>query len=759
MAKASTIRNAFNSGEFSPIMYARHDLDKYESGLKTQLNWLNFVQGGATRRPGTVFRRTTKFGGDRVSRLLSFEFSVAQTYHLEFGHLYVRFYINDDSVTETPKTIEAVTKANPGKMTITGHGYANGTRLHSSNTVGGMTQLRQREFIVANATANDFDLTDIYGVNVNTTNYDTFTSGGTVAKVLEVVTPYTEADLEELQVAQLNDQLYIFHPEHETAILARTTPTTWTWTEVDFLDGPYLDLNTTATTLTLSGTSGSVTVTASAPLFAATDVKRLIRWKDPAGNWTWLRITAFGTSTSVTALIRGPNASAPTGTVNWRLGQWSDTTGFPRAGTFFDDRLYAGGVITAPQRFDASRTGRYNDFQPTAPNGTVANDNAVSFTLASGDQNAILWMLDDEKGMLIGTGGGPWVVRANTLGEAITPTNVSPRRSPKFGSAPFQAIRAGGSALYVQRSQQKIRELNYVFENDGFRSKDITLLSEHLGTPGFQHMTYQQNPQPYVWVERSDGVLVCGIYSIEQNVVGWNRQVLGGVGDAQGGWPKVNSVVATPSGSASDDKVFMIVERYIGGRLERYIERLSKIWAFGDLQVNAVQLDSAVTVTSGSPQTVIPVGTHLEGEELSVYADGNAHPKRTVANGKITLAQEATKVTAGYAYRSDTELLPIEAGASDGVAQAKKRRITRIGFRLLDTLGFKYGRDETHLTEVISAKWGYLWGTNISLRTGVFRDRFEGTNDLEGTVFMRCDGPYPATLLAVMPQVITEDDT
>lgn len=73
--------------------------------------------------------------------------------------------------------------------------------------------------------------------------------------VVEVVTPYLEADIFELQFVQSADQMWITHNDYLPQVLTRTAHTTWTLSEFVFLDGPYDDINTTATTLTPAETA------------------------------------------------------------------------------------------------------------------------------------------------------------------------------------------------------------------------------------------------------------------------------------------------------------------------------------------------------------------------------------------------------------------------------------------------------------------------------------------------------------------------
>ena len=71
-----------------------------------------------------------------------------------------------------------------------------------------------------------------------------------------------------MKFVQSADVLYITHPEHTPRKLSRTGHTSWTLTAMNnavLLDGPYLSVNATATTLTPSAATGTgVTLTASA---------------------------------------------------------------------------------------------------------------------------------------------------------------------------------------------------------------------------------------------------------------------------------------------------------------------------------------------------------------------------------------------------------------------------------------------------------------------------------------------------------------
>ena len=83
---------AFNAGELSANMDGRTDQDKYRAGCKTMLNAIPCVQGPARRRGGTRYLGNTKNNGR--AWLHKFEYSARQSYALEFGAGYVRFWVS-----------------------------------------------------------------------------------------------------------------------------------------------------------------------------------------------------------------------------------------------------------------------------------------------------------------------------------------------------------------------------------------------------------------------------------------------------------------------------------------------------------------------------------------------------------------------------------------------------------------------------------------------------------------------------------------
>ena len=155
----------------------------------------------------------------------------------------------------------------------------------------------------------EFNVTQAYCLEFFNNGFRIFKDGGQVtsgspAAAVEVTTTYTTAQLSELKFAQSADVMYVVHPSHPVRKIARTSHTAWTITDVDFQRGPFLDANTTTTTLTANNRTGSsITITASAATginggdgFTANDVGRIVKL-----HHGYAEITARGSATSVTA--------------------------------------------------------------------------------------------------------------------------------------------------------------------------------------------------------------------------------------------------------------------------------------------------------------------------------------------------------------------------------------------------------------------------------------------------------------------------
>lgn len=762
MAKASPGQLSFSAGELSPLAAARVDSEQYGAGLKTCLNYVVTALGPATHRPGTYLAAPVK-DSSKKTRVIRFEYSTTQAYIIEFGHLYCRFYRDNSQVTLTAQNITGVTKANPAVVTYDGADtYINGDRVVIESVLG-MTELNNREFTVANvnAGANTFELS-----GVDSSTYGTWTSGGTIAEIYEIATPYTEADLFALDFTQSADVLYITGTAFAPRKLSRTAHTSWTLSTITFIDGPYLLQNTTTTTLTPSAFApgAGVTLTASAVTgingdtgFQTTDVGRLVRIKQ-TGVWGYCLITGWTSTTVVTVTIINTLTSTAA-KLDWRMGAWSDTTGYPGAVTFYEDRLVFGGAPNEPHRIDGSKTGAYENFSSTGTDGVVANDNAISFTLNASTVNRIYWLADDESGLLIGTSGGCWAMRASVQNEALTPTNVSAKRFTGFGSKYTRAVRSGRAVLYVQREGRVLREITYGSARNGYTASDVSVASGHITAGGISELAYQQYPHETAWAIRADGALLGMLHALpensEQAVRGWHRHYLGGSFGT--GLAVVESLAVIPSADGTYEQLWMIVKRTVNGATLRTVEYMTK---FFESDVDAIEdaffVDCGLTYAGLNADEISGLW-HLNGQTVCVLADGAAHPDKVVTNGKVILDRVAVKVQIGLYRPADGQTLRYEAGAKDGTAQGKTQRINGVAYRLDSTVGMKHGPDFDNLDEIIFRTSNDTTGAAIALFTGDKYKSFEGKYSTESRICWRQHLPLPSTIVGIYPQITTQD--
>jgi hypothetical protein len=736
-------------------------------------------------------------------RLINFEYSDEQAYVLEFGANYIRFFKDGGLLTEATETISGATQANPVVLTITGHSLSNGDRIFVKD-VGGMVELNNREFTVANAATNTIELSGIDG-----TGFTAYTSGGTSGKIVEVTTTYTEAQVFELNHVQSADVLYLAHKDHEPAKLTRTTATSFTLSDIDFVDGPYLDENTTSTTLYASGATGSVTITASAALFTSDDVGRYIRFREvleiehdewaastsyndgesvrydghvyeqvtgstqTSGNtppvhtegtetygaidWEYkhddtgyVKITGFTSSTVVTASVQTDDGGisvlpdhiigAANATKKWSLGAFGGDQGYPRAVAFYEERLYFAGTTGQPQTIFGSVTA---DFENHTPG--INDDDAVNVTIASDKVNVIQHMIQG-RFLQILTTSSEFTLSGGTGTQPVTPTNVNVLRETTFGSSDVRPIRAGSSTILIQKGQEKVKEVTFDLDTDGLVGRDLTILAEHIARGGLTDMIWQQEPELILWFVRTDGVLIGLSYDPQNQTIGWHTHPLGASG-------VVESITAIPSGA--EDQVYLSVKRTIDGSTVRHIVFMENIY-FGTDVADAFYVDSGLTYDSTATTTISGLN-HLEGETVQILADGAAHADKTVSGGVVTLDRSASTVHVGYSYDSKVQTLRMEGGADDGVSQGKIKRIHGATIRFLDTVGAEIGPDENNLDRLPFRDSSMSMDEAVPMFDGDKEISFPSGYDNDARVFVRQTQPLPMTILAVMRRSNTFD--
>lgn len=227
------IQTSFHAGEWAPALNARVDLSKYHAAAATLRNFFVDYRGGASSRPGTKYIIRAYKSATAV-RLISFQASFTVSYVLEFGDGYIRFITNGAAVLETAIALTAATAASPGVFTKNAHGLNTGDWIYTTLFAGGTwSTINGKYYIVAAATANTFQLTDLYGVAISTAGLGIW-SAGSVARVYTLPSPYTATELSTIKFAQNVNTLVLCQTNHAPYILTLISANNWTLIPIVF---------------------------------------------------------------------------------------------------------------------------------------------------------------------------------------------------------------------------------------------------------------------------------------------------------------------------------------------------------------------------------------------------------------------------------------------------------------------------------------------------------------------------------------------
>ena len=676
MGVTRAIQNALNSGEHSPRLAMREDYERYPNGLKTLRNFIPLPTGGVITQYGQQWIAQTKDAAQAY--LWSFEYSTTQAYVIEAGNLYFRFYRDGARIFDLAGTVSAMANNGAGLIRVTdvGHGLSTGNYVYITGTNG--TDEANGEWIVTVIDADNFDLQ-------SSTFTNAYTSGGLWTRPYEIASPYALADIPNIKMAQSADTLYLVHPTYAPRKLTRSSHTTWTLGTITFLDGPYMETNITTTTLTPSAATGAgVTVTASAITginnntgFQTTDVGRFIRMQEGT-VWGYCLITARASTTSVTVTVLLTLTDTTTKD-KWRLGSWSDTTGYPSAITIFEQRLVFAATTTEPQHLWLSTTGSYEDMTPSATGGTVADSDAVTYKLGSNRVNAIRWLSGAQQ-LYIGTVGEEFAMTGATL-EAVSAVNPPLVRSGTTeGSFNLQPVRIGSRVIFVQRSGRELRELTFSDAEQTLVTEELSLLADHfLRRPNsVVTLAYQNKPNRTIWLVRSDGSLLAFCNYVVEKVRAW--ALMGSTASA--GLYKWVTVI--PSTDLLDDQAWFVMQRTVGGVTKYFVE----------MQNQDISVHSGL-VYSGAPIAAVSGLDHLNGETVRVVGDGAVYDNQVVARGTVDLAYGATagpaasEIAVGLAITPNPSGSTLEPAIKDqaGSTRYKRKHWASLAFELEDTAG------------------------------------------------------------------------
>lgn len=580
------IQKSFSGGEITDDLYARSDLSRYSISVKTLRNAFVTKHGTASNRSG-IQKVCELFYASKQAKLVPFEFNTEQSYMLEFGDAYMRVVKNGELLTDSTKNISAITQNNPGTFTSVAHGFSNDDRVTVAS-VGGMVKLNERQFIVANVTADTFTLKYMNGTAVDTTAFPAYTSGGTVSRSYKIASPFLEADLPSVKYVQSADVVNFVNPSYAPRELRRTADTSWAMSSKTFTPAilaptaltttPHtagtqewvvtsIDANTFEESLASATVTHNAAPTVGSPVVigwtAATGAGQYNVYRKKDGIFGLVGI-AGGTSFSDVGTDPDTTDTPPTA-----RNPFDAANLYPSTVMYYQQRLMYGNSNTYPERVWGSKSGLFNNFTVSAP---IQDTDAITFDMSGRQVNSIKHLLDLGTLVIMTTGG-----EHKALGDQagiLRPGEYNTKQDSYNGSEDLLPVVIDSTALYLEKGGSAIKDIGYNSDVNGYDGEDLTIFSSHL----FEGHTivswaFQKKPNSILWAVRDDGVLLGLTYIKKQQLLAWHRH------DFE---DTVIEEVATVR-EDNEDALYLITNRTVEGYARRYMERLSSRF-FTDIQ-------------------------------------------------------------------------------------------------------------------------------------------------------------------------------
>lgn len=537
-----------------------------------------------------------------------------------------------------------------------------------------------------------FSTEDAYQLLFGNLKFELYRAGGRIedgGSPVVVTHPWSNDQLFEMVWSQSADNVYVVHEDAPQKVITRTSHVDWTVSDWSFFEEdsgriqqPHFKFEGRDVTLAASGTTGTVTLTASTAIFLDAHVG--IRFRK---NNKEVEITATpGTGepyTTATATVHETITTAATD--DWTEQAFSAIRGYPRTVTVHQNRLVIGGSRDIPNRYWMSKSAEWLNFDE----GTGDDDDAIVNDLGAGlAVDGITWMQSYRGALFLGTLARPWIIGSGiSTDNTVTPTQIEARAIDGPGGPAQNVNIMNGSVAYIDNTRRRLVGLRYSLDADSFVPEDLTLLAEHITAGGLQEFAWQKDKENIGWGVRADGYLLGFTYMPVHDVGGWHRHRLGGSGEA-----KSVSILTTPT----RDEVWLVVKREISGMDRFFVERLEPKFGSTTAQEDAFFVDSGLTYM-GSPISVVSGLSHLEGLPVRVLGDGGSVGTFTVSGGGITLLDTYSKIQAGLAYDPIFEIGGSDQGGTEGSTQGVKKRVVEFDLDVINTHRVMYGETEASL--------------------------------------------------------------
>ena len=465
-----------------------------------------------------------------------------------------------------------------------------------------------------------------------------------------LVTPWSEAEIKQIAWAELGESIIVTHPDHIPQQITKVTSLIWTIDDLAFAEkenglvcAPFARFADPEVTLAASGTVAAITLTASDNVFLSGHLGTVLRIQGEQ-----IRITSIATPTQADGEALDASFAPIAATTDWDEQAFSDVRGYPISLSFHQNRMVIGGSRDLPNSLWLSKSGQLFNFDL----GIGLDDEAIAFRLAANETQAIRSLVSGRH-LQIFTSVGEWIV----TGTPLTPTNLQVRRQSRIGSPTDRQVPprdVDGATLFAARNGREIREFLFTDSEQAYQAPDLALLARHLVVNPVDQ-AFDRSRRLFLIAMADGSIGSIGIYR-NADIVAWSKLTTDG---------------AVISIAANEAKTFLLVERSNGVFIEELIDTLFA--------------DAAISLSEGVPTTIWTGLNHLEGETLTVVADGVVVDDALVTGGQITLVEPATDITVGLPYTLIMEPLPPALSSARGKTQEPLYRPIRLVFRVFET--------------------------------------------------------------------------
>ncbi len=444
-----------------------------------------------------------------------------------------------------------------------------------------------------------------------------------------------------------------------------------------------------------------------------------------------VRVTGYTDNQTVSAVVI-TDLGGTEATEIWAEGAWSEKEGWPTAVAIWEGRLWWSGN----GRNYGSVSDIFGNFDPDYE----GDAGPINRRVGEGVVNRANWLLPLQR-LIVGTDGGEHSVRSNSFDEPVTPSNYNAKAPTTKGSGQSPAASVDGRGYFINRTSNKIYELEYDSSKYDFGALDTTLLVPEIGDPGFVRLAIQMVPDMRVYAVRSDGTAGVLVRDAAEDVLCWvDLETDGDIEDA----------IVLPG--ADCDRVLLRVKRVIDGSTVRYLEEMTceENCIGGTLNLQADSYVTGIGAISGLD--------HLEGETVVIWADGEDQGTATVSGGAI--AQSHTSWMVGLGYTAQYKSAKLAGQTQLGLSLTQRTRINSIGLVLADThsLGLQYGPDFDTLDDLPMVENG------TSNASGAVWDQYDedmiefpGEWSTDNRVCLQAAAPRPCTVCAAVINVDRQD--